>query len=262
MLQLVRSSDGVKIAIERSGAGSPVLLIHGTTSDRARWAPVMKAFEAQHSVYAMDRRGRGDSGDNEPYRMAQEFDDVGAAIDAIGGKIDVVAHSYGAICALEAATRTQNIRKLVLYEPPITVPGVTEAEAPQLEIMRQHLATDDRKAVLETFYLQVLRVSPEEWESVQKMPNWRARLQAAHTIPREFSSTRGYVFEAERFRGVAVPTLLMLGGESLPRHQAAIALLNQTLSQSQVCVLAGQQHNAINTAPRLFESEALRFLAG
>ena len=68
MLMKVKSPDGVDIALEKSGAGAPLLLVHGTSSDRTRWLPVMKALEARRTVYAMDRRGRGASGDGTAAR--------------------------------------------------------------------------------------------------------------------------------------------------------------------------------------------------
>lgn len=265
MLKHVKSADGVEIALEESGSGSPLLLVHGTSSDRTRWMPVMKALDAKHRVYAMDRRGRGGSGDKEPHSMALEFADVTAAIDGVAaeaGPVDVVGHSYGAICAVEASLRTKNIRRLVLYEPPITIPGLTEAPGPQMETMRKRLAAGDRRGVLETFYLEILRAPPAEWEALQKLPNFPARLEAAHAIPRELMAVRSYVFEPERFRDVKVPTLLMLGGDSAPRYRAAIELLNKSLSGSRIAILPGQQHNAINTAPPLFSGEVLRFLEG
>ncbi len=267
MLMHVKSPDGVEIGLEKSGSGSPVLLVHGTSSDRTRWLPVMKAFEARHTVYVMDRRGRGASSDGKgPHSMTLEFADVTAAIDgaaaAENGPIDVVGHSYGAICSIEASVRTKNIRRLVLYEPPITMPGVTEAPGPQLAVMEKLLAAGDRKGVLETFYLQVLRAPAAEWEALQKLPNFPARLEAAHAIPRELTAVRSYEFEPERFRDMKTPTLLMLGGDSAQRFRAATDLLRKTFQNSQICILPGQLHNAINTAPPLFWGEVLKFLEG
>src|SRR5439155_9508962 len=94
------SKDGTRIACFTSGAGTPLVLVHGTTADHSRWAPVLAALEARFTVYACDRRGRGESGDAEDYAIEREFDDVTAVIDGIGGPVDVLGHSYGAICAL------------------------------------------------------------------------------------------------------------------------------------------------------------------
>src|SRR5205807_9205055 len=78
---------------------------------------------AEHfSVYAYDRRGRGDSGDTPPYAVEREVEDIGALIAAAGGSVFVFGHSSGAILGLEAARLLgPAITKLALYEPPFLV---------------------------------------------------------------------------------------------------------------------------------------------
>ena len=87
----------------------------------------------------MDRRGRGESTDTLPYAIQREGEDVAAVAEWIGSADTVLGHSYGAICAVEAALRTPAIRRLVLYEPPIptglemVAAGVLENVADLLE---------------------------------------------------------------------------------------------------------------------------------
>jgi pimeloyl-ACP methyl ester carboxylesterase len=67
MLKLVVSADGTRIAFDRIGSGPSLLLVHGTGTIRAQWAPI---FATQFTVAAMDRRGHGDSGDASEYAIA------------------------------------------------------------------------------------------------------------------------------------------------------------------------------------------------
>jgi pimeloyl-ACP methyl ester carboxylesterase len=62
----IQSKDGTLLACQRSGTGPPLILVHGGTADHTRWAPILPALEEHFTVYAMDRRGRGSSGDTEP----------------------------------------------------------------------------------------------------------------------------------------------------------------------------------------------------
>ena len=112
--ETVTSEDGTKIAYWRSGQGPPVVLVHGTTADHSRWAPVLPEFEEHFSVCAIDRRGRGGSGDSEDYALEREFEDVASVVDSLGEPAFLLGHSYGAVCALEASLLTPNVRKLVL----------------------------------------------------------------------------------------------------------------------------------------------------
>src|SRR5215470_16425578 len=122
-MQTITSRDGTAIAFVRSGAGPALVLVHGTTADHTRWKPLLPRLETHFTVYAVDRRGRGGSGDAPDYSIEREFDDIAAVVDAIGEPVLLLGHSYGAVCSLEASLRTQHVSKLVLYEPPIRTAG-------------------------------------------------------------------------------------------------------------------------------------------
>ncbi len=70
-METVLSADGTVIAYERRGAGPPLVLVHGTGRDRSHWAPSLPGFARDARVDALDRRGRGGSGDAESYTTAR-----------------------------------------------------------------------------------------------------------------------------------------------------------------------------------------------
>lgn len=72
----------------------------------------------------------------------------------------------------------------------------------------------------------------------------------------------GYRFDAERFKRLRIPTLLLLGGDSPDLEKAATEALDKALPNSRTAVLPGQQHVAMYTAPGLFAREVLSFLSG
>jgi pimeloyl-ACP methyl ester carboxylesterase len=79
----VVSRDGTEIAYWTSGDGPPLVLVHGTTADHTRWAPVLKYLEPHVTVHTVDRRGRGASGDAAEYDGVREFEDVAAVMNAV-----------------------------------------------------------------------------------------------------------------------------------------------------------------------------------
>ncbi len=118
-MEYVVSNDGTRIAYERRGEGPPLVLIHGTGIDHSYWDPVAPELGRHFTVYSVDRRGRGQSGETAPYAIQREFEDVAAIVGSIAGDVFLVGHSYGALCSLEAALLTKNIGKMILNEPPM-----------------------------------------------------------------------------------------------------------------------------------------------
>lgn len=213
-METVRSRDGTLIAYEKSGKGSPLVLVHGTSADHTRWAPVLPPLQSRFTVYAIDRRGRGGSGNIEPYAIEREFEDIAAVIDSIGEPVNLLGHSYGAICSLEAATRSHSLRRLILYEPPIQT-GMGIYPPQMLSAMRELLAKGDRDGTVTFFMREIPRVPPYELELLRAVPAWQGRVAAAHTIPREMdASNGGYQFDRAKFACLTTPTLLLLGGDS------------------------------------------------
>ena len=259
-METITSTDGKMIAYERSGTGPPLVLVHGTTADHTRWAPVLPAFEQYFTVYAVDRRGRGGSGDAEPYVIEREFEDLVALVNSIEEPVFLLGHSYGALCSLEAARCTAHLRKLVLYEPPIPT-GIEIYPSEIVTRIQALLDAGDREAAVTTFLRDIARVPPHEMEILRSAPNWPARIAAAHTIPREMRGSNEYIFAPARFRSLPTPTLLLLGGDSPPFFKAAIEAVRAALPESRVVVMPGQQHTAMNTAPELFIREVFQFLA-
>ena len=263
-VETVRSADGTTIGFVRSGEGPALLVVHGSTSERSRWTPVLPALQQRRTVLAMDRCGRGASSDRADYRTDAEFEDVAAVIGSVGGPVDVVAHSFGALCALEATLRTNNIRRLVLYEPPIVAKAGTAEEAAGFEAVvaeiQQSIDRGERAAALETFFSKVLRRPDAEVARARGLPSWPARLALAHTLPRELRGSRAYRFDPKRFAEHRIPTLVILGGESPQRYKDTTALLQASLPGSKLSVLAGQGHGAIDGAPALFAATVLDFL--
>ena len=258
-MQTVRSKDGTPIAYAKSGQGRPLVLVHGTSADHARWAPILPELEKRYTVYAIDRRGRGGSGDAPDYAIEREFEDIACVVDAIGEPVYLMGHSYGAICSLEASTRTKNVAKLVLYEPPI--PSDVPIYPPgAIDRLQELLDAGDRVGVVTTFFIEVVRMPKHELDMLQSLPNWGARVAAAHTLPRELRADDVYYFDPARFAGDRVPTLLLLGGDSPPFFKAAIEKVHAALPDSKVVVMPGQQHTAINTAPALYLREVQGFL--
>jgi pimeloyl-ACP methyl ester carboxylesterase len=256
----VTSKDGTPIAYWRSGEGPPLVLVHGTTADHSRWSPVLPAFERHFTVCAVDRRGRGGSGDSEDYSIGREFEDVAAVVDSLGEPAFLLGHSYGAVCALEAALLTRNIRKLVLYEPGMNVTGDEIYPPGFIDRLDALLEAGDRDGVISTMFRDLVRMPQEEVEYLRSLPAWHERVKAAHTVPRELHADEHYHFVAERFKDLSTPTLALEGSDSPAFLKAADKTLDETLPNCRIVVMPAQGHAAMDTGTDLFTTQVLRFL--
>ena len=116
----VRSKDGTTIAYERSGKGPALILVDGALCSRAFGpSPKLAPLLARHfTVFAYDRRGRGQSGDTPPYSPSREVEDIAALLAAAGGSASLLGLSSGGALALEAAASGLPVTRVVAYEPP------------------------------------------------------------------------------------------------------------------------------------------------
>lgn len=257
----VTSADGTRIAFWRTGEGPPVLVIHGATADHSTtWRLVLPMLERKFTVYAMDRRGRGGSGDGPAYALEREAEDVAAVVDSIGEPVHLVGHSYGALCGFEAALLTPHLGRMILYEG-VPLDGRHLYPPGVLDRLHARLEAGDLEGTLVAMYRDVVEMSPDELELVRGQHDaWAARLRNAPTLPRELAAEQGYVFRPERFRTMRTPTLLLVGGDSPPRERTHADAIAAALPDARVRVLPGQQHAAMYSNPELFTREVSRFL--
>lgn len=202
------------------------------------------------------------SGDSPAaYAIEREFEDIAAVINSIPEPAHVLGHSYGGICALEAGLLTSNIHKLILYEPlSIPLPGKPVYPTGFLGRLEAMQAAGDREGVLVMHYREIVGMRPEEIEQFRSSPAWPQRIAAANTLLRELRADETYRLDAQRFKNLPFPTLLLTGSASRAFEKEGIQLLARVLPNSQVAVLKGQDHVAMYTAPDLFLREIRKFL--
>ncbi|HEV8575035.1 MAG TPA: alpha/beta hydrolase, partial [Dehalococcoidia bacterium] len=214
-METVASRDGTRIAFEKCGNGPPLVLVHGSSSDgETAWRFAVPTLERYFTIYPMDRRGRGDSGDGPRYSIERELDDVMAVIDAAGEPVNLVGHGFGGVLSLEASRLTPNVRKLVLYEAGITTPRGAIYPDGAVERMEEMLAQDNRDGVVITLMRDIIKLSADDIGMIRAQPRFLERLKNAHTIPRELHAHRDYHFDPARFAGFQVPTLILVGERS------------------------------------------------
>lgn len=256
-VEYVRSSDGTRIAYERSGSGPLLVLLHGTSVERFSFRHLEPLLRQSYTLCAVDRRGRGESGDSTGgYAIEQEFADVAAVLASLAEPANLFGHSFGATVALGATPFATNLRRLILYEP---APSVRQIESELLAQLDALLAADDREQLLSTFLIEA-GLDSDALAQLRASPVWAQRAAAAHTIPREIRAEEAYRPTLEAFSTLAIPTLFLVGSESPAWAKTGTEIARSVLPGSRVVELDGEGHLAILTAPELVFAEVSRFL--
>jgi len=95
--------------------------LHGGMQSSRNFMKLANALSDAFTLYIPDRRGRGLSGPHgQSYNLSRECEDIEALVAATCAR-DVFALSSGAIVALQSALILPAIRRLALYEPPLSV---------------------------------------------------------------------------------------------------------------------------------------------
>ncbi len=108
------------VAIDETGRGDPLVLLHGVGANRAVWRRVTPELAEERRVLAPDLPGFGQSA---PASSGFELEATAAALacplaERAGGPFDLVGNSLGGAVALElAVARPELVRRLILVAP-------------------------------------------------------------------------------------------------------------------------------------------------
>ncbi len=260
-MQKVISRDSTPIAFDRSGQGPALILVSGATATRLAETSFSAVMAPDFTVFAYDRRGRGDSGDTPPYAVEREIEDIEALINEAGGSACVFGHSSGAVLALEAARLLPTkITKLALYEPPFIVDD-SRSLIPENYVshINELVSSGQRGKAVEYFMIEAVGVPRDMVAQMHESPMWPGLEVVAHTIAYDGmimgDTMRGDPSPLKKWSSVTIPTLVLDGGAShVYMHHGAQALAN-ILPDGHRLTLEGQNHGPADDvlAPALKE---------
>ncbi|MEW6153862.1 MAG: alpha/beta hydrolase [Actinomycetota bacterium] len=245
----VRSADGTAIAVWAEGSGPPLVLVHGALNDHTSDARFVAALADRVTTFAIDRRGRGGSGDGQAYAIEREFEDVAAVVDAVSGPtgrpVAVWGHSFGADCAMGGAALTSRVSHLVLYEPGLGCEIADEA----IEAVEAALAAGDREGALVATLARIVELTEDEIAFVRASPGWDARLAAVPVVPREIRAERDWAYRPGQFDTITAQALVLDGTASPAAQRAATKQAAQAVPGAKLHQLEGHSHIAHRTHP-------------
>lgn len=253
----ISSADGTDISVRRTGEGRPPLvLVHGALDGIGAFSLVELRLAEHYDVWVYDRRGRGGSGDGDEYSLEREVDDLRAVIAETGDLPHVVAHSFGALIALQAARAGTEMRSLTLYEPPTNAATIPPQRVAELRRAVAEGRTDD---AIRDMALHLAGLEEDQLAIAMAVPPIRKTLRAgAQVVTREVEAVREWVWSGP---ALTEPPILMIGGERsvaevYPNEEQA----REIAPDATIATLEGQGHLGHVFAPTDFTTTVLAFL--
>jgi pimeloyl-ACP methyl ester carboxylesterase len=224
------------VAVIREGEGPEVLLVHGGASPETTWE-ALAPLRACWTLALVYRRGYPPSPPPPEGRQDFEVDaaDVASLLDA---PPHIVAHSYGVLGTLIAATRgPARLRSLTLIEPPLYYLVRGDPEVARLERMGNAVLTHGLEADAATLREFLRLAGAPEVDDDGPLPDEVARgVRRAHggRLPGEARPA------LELIRDAGIPSLVASGGHAPGLERICDAL--STVLDAQRLVAPGAGH--------------------
>ena len=242
-METVKSADGTVIAYDRAGDGPPLIVSVGAFCTRQAFvAP--SDLRQRFTVVTYDRRGRGDSGDAQPYAPEREYEDLAAVASATGPEPPFVfGHSSGAAIALRAAAAGLPVAGIVAYVAPFLNEDTPQPAIDPADHIRELASSGRRREAVAFWMSEVVRLPGEMLAQMDGAP-WVADLEPlTPTLPYDLAVAAGGVPAAEL--GKITAPVLVLGGKNSPGwFQRSAAEQAAATPGARLKILEGYDHNA------------------
>ena len=229
--------NGLRMYYEVHGEGPPLLLLHGAYMTIDLMGPLLPGLARSRQVIAVELQGHGHTADiDRPITYEQMADDAAALLGYLGvGRADVFGFSMGGAVALQVAIRHPDVvRRLVVASASFSSDGM---HAVAWEMFPSITPEMFAGSPIEEAYLRCAP-NPDDF------PRLVERLKVLDTT--------AFSWPAEDIRGIAAPTLIVLGDSDGVRLEHAVELFGllgggvmgdlQGLPRSQLAVLPGTTH--------------------
>jgi pimeloyl-ACP methyl ester carboxylesterase len=240
-MQMVTSLDGTRIAYDLRGSGPGIVFAPGVFNDHTRCADLASALATDHTVIVYDRRGRGESGDTQPYAIEREVEDVAALVSLCDGPVTLFGYSSGAILALLAASSGIGLGGLVMFEPPYAFGRPVDTGLPGR--LAGMVAAGRAGDAVATFQTESIGLPPEMVANMRQSPMWPALEAMAPSMVYDATITTQLALPTAEMVAAATPALIMYGGSTWPVLRDAAQELAKLMPAARLVEVDAANHD-------------------
>ena len=224
MTEFTVADDDVRLHVEDTGEGTPIVFVHEFGGDQRSWEPQVRYFSRRYRCVTFNARGYPPSdvpGDVAQYSQARAVEDIRNVMEHLGiGRAHIVGLSMGGFAALHFGM-TYPDRALSLVVASAGYGAEKEYEDYFKEVSREVAEQFEKQGsekFSHTYGMAASRVpfllkDPKGWNEFRRMLGEHSAQGSAHTM-RGVQAERPSLYELEdALRKMTVPTLVVVGDE-------------------------------------------------
>jgi pimeloyl-ACP methyl ester carboxylesterase len=262
--------NGTRLHYERSGAGEPLVLIHGSWVDCRAWDRVVPVLGRSFEVVVYDRRGHSrSSGPSGQGSIHEDVDDLAGLIELLElAPAHVSGSSFGGSIALRlSAAHPELMRSVAAHEPPLfDLLEDGDAGWPELLELRTHLAAV--AALLEAgddeggarHYVDRVSGTPGDWAALDSRSR-RVLAGNAHTYLDQYRDPAAMDIELEDLNAFGGPVLVTHGDRRPPLFRRIVEIVAAAIPGAQTELIPGTAHDPQLTHPGAYARALQDFAA-
>jgi pimeloyl-ACP methyl ester carboxylesterase len=267
----VSTDDGVRLYVEETGEGLPVLFVHEFAGDLRSWEPQVRALSRRYRCIAYNARGYPPSDvpeDQDAYSQARAVADAIAVLDALDvDRAHVVGLSMGGFATLHLGLRhPDRARSLVVAACGYGAqPERQEAFRAESGVVADAFAEEGAAEVAKRYAIGPARVQfqnkdPRGWAEFAAQLGEHSSAGSALTM-RGVQGARPSLYDlTDDLRALAVPTLIVAGDEDEGCLEPSL-MLKRTIPAAGLALLPKTGHTCNLEEPELFDRLLERFFA-
>jgi pimeloyl-ACP methyl ester carboxylesterase len=250
--------NDTQLYVEQSGAGHPLILLHGFTFDLRMWGPQLDKFNARFQVIRYDRRGSGRSDFPEEKAYSHAVDLAGLMDYLDIKKAHILGLSRGGAAAIDfALAYPDRVNRLIIADSaPI---GFERRDPPPSGFDRvttpEELIDAKQKWIAHPLFAPAMSNPKSKsfvWQMVADYSGW-------HWInpdPIFFH----YPDAPNHFPKITAPTLLLVGDQDMPDYQRAADEMLGQIPNAKKIVIPNAGHISNLENPEAFNQAVIDFL--
>jgi pimeloyl-ACP methyl ester carboxylesterase len=267
----VSTSDGVRLHVEETGQGRPVLFVHEFAGDHRSWEPQVRALSRRYRCITYAARGYPPSDvpeDPAAYSQARAVDDAIAVLDALDvDRAHVVGLSMGGFATLHLGLRhPDRARSLVVAGCGYGAqPERQQTFREESNVVADAFAAEGAAVVAERYAVGPARVQfqnkdPRGWAEFAAHLGGHSSTGSAMTM-RGVQAARPSLYDlTDGLAALTLPTLIVAGDEDEGVLEPSL-MLKRTIPASGLAVLPKTGHTLNLEEPELFGRLLERFFA-